>query len=97
MRSFYANDLKVQGFEMRSLSMITNAEKDRAKEIFKKYGNKPITSIADATIGFEVTTDGGMNHCHTTITLVKTEQQVWKTGGMEDWKYFLRSVNLQYD
>ena len=34
MRSFYANDLEVQGFEMRSLAMISNPEKDRAKEIF---------------------------------------------------------------
>ncbi len=66
MRSFYANDLEVQGFEMRSLTMISNPEKDRAKEMFKKYGNKPITSVVDATIGYEVTTDGGMNHLRTT-------------------------------
>ncbi len=70
MRSFYANDLEVQGFEMRSLAMISNPEKDRAKEIFKKYGNKPVTSIADATIGFEVTADGGMNHLRTTTHTV---------------------------
>src|ERR1700733_11430999 len=58
MRSFYANDLEVQGFEMRSLAMISNPEKDRAKEMFRKYGNKPITSEVDATIGFERTTTG---------------------------------------
>jgi CarboxypepD_reg-like domain len=70
MRSFYANDLKVQGFDMHSLEMISNPEKDRAKEMFKKYGNKPITSVADATIGFEVTGDGGMNHLRTTTHTV---------------------------
>jgi hypothetical protein len=70
MRSFYANDLEVQGFEMRSLAMISNADKDRAKEILKKYGDKPVTSVADATIGFEVTTDGGMNHLRTTTHTV---------------------------
>jgi hypothetical protein len=70
MRSFYANDLEVQGFEMRSLAMISNPEKDRAKEMFKKYGKKPITSELDATIGYEVTTDGGMNHLRTTTHTV---------------------------
>jgi hypothetical protein len=70
MRSFYANDLDVQGFEMRSLAMITNADKERAKEIFKKYGNKPVTSIADATIGYEVTPSGGINHLRTTTHTV---------------------------
>lgn len=34
MRSFYANDLEVQGFEMRSLGIISNPEKDRAKRVF---------------------------------------------------------------
>ncbi|HET6999928.1 MAG TPA: carboxypeptidase-like regulatory domain-containing protein [Puia sp.] len=70
MRSFYANDLEEQGFEMRSLAMISNPEKDRAKEMFRKFGNKPITSIADATIGYEVTTGGGMNHLRTTTHTV---------------------------
>jgi len=70
MRSFYANDLEVQGFEMRSLAMISNPEKDRAKAKFKKYGNKPITSELDATIGFEVTRGGDMNHLRTTTHTV---------------------------
>jgi len=70
MRSFYANDLEVQGFEMRSLAMISNPEKDRAKEMFKKFGNKPITSVADANIGFEVTRGGDMNHLRTTTHTV---------------------------
>jgi hypothetical protein len=70
MRSFYANDLEVQGFDMHSLAMISNPEKDRAKEKFKKYGNKPITSEADATIGYERTTGGGMNHLRTTTHTV---------------------------
>jgi hypothetical protein len=37
MRSFYANDLEVQGFEMRSLAMISNPEKDHAKRLFNLH------------------------------------------------------------
>jgi len=70
MRSFYANDLDAQGFEMRSLAMISNPEKERAKKMFKEYGNKPITYEADATFGYERTTDGGMNHVRTTTHTV---------------------------
>jgi hypothetical protein len=37
MRSFYADELEVQGFEMHSLGNISNPEKDRAKKIFSLH------------------------------------------------------------
>ena len=42
MRSFYANDLEVQGFEMRSLGKISNPEKDRAKLMFSSHRDSVI-------------------------------------------------------
>ena len=66
MRAFYANDLTVQGFEMHSLAKIVNPEKERAKEMFRIYGNKPITSETKSQIGFEVSTTGVPVHLRTT-------------------------------
>jgi hypothetical protein len=46
MRSFYANDLEVQGFEMRSLATISNPEKDRAKKIFSRHRDSVLLDTA---------------------------------------------------
>jgi CarboxypepD_reg-like domain len=70
MRSFYADDLNKQGFEMRSLAKISNSEKDRAKEMFKIYGNAPITSVADSKIGYEIGTGAQMQNLRTTTHTV---------------------------
>jgi hypothetical protein len=55
MRSFYANDLEVQGFEMRSLAMISNPEKDNAKRLFSLHRD----SVLLDTSGFFMTTLNG--------------------------------------
>jgi hypothetical protein len=41
-RAFFANDLDVQGFEMRSLGNISNPEKDRAKRMFSLHKDSVI-------------------------------------------------------
>ena len=74
MRSFYANDLEVQGFEMRSLKMISNPEKDRAKKLFSIYGKHPIVSEAKNYIGFERGYYGGISNIRTTNYTVDSTQ-----------------------
>ena len=49
MRSFYANDLEVQGFEMRSLAMISNPEKDRARRKFSEHKDSLIVDKAGSS------------------------------------------------
>lgn len=59
MRSFYRNDLEVQGFEMHSLGLISNPEKDRAKLIFSQHKD----SIILVTTGLQITTlNNGVNN-----------------------------------
>jgi hypothetical protein len=74
MRAFYANDLRVQGFEMRSLKMISNPEKDRAKKLFSIYGKSPIVSEAKNDIGFERGYYGGLSHIRTTNYTIDSTQ-----------------------
>jgi hypothetical protein len=50
MRVFYANDLEVQGFEMRSLGNISNPEKDRAKKIFRNHKDSIVLDTASTSI-----------------------------------------------
>jgi len=46
-RAFFANDLDVQGFEMRSLGNISNPEKDRAKRLFSEHKDSVISGTTD--------------------------------------------------
>jgi hypothetical protein len=48
MRSFYANDLEVQGFEMRNLGKIANPEKERAKRLFSQHRDSVILDTVSA-------------------------------------------------
>jgi hypothetical protein len=41
MRSFFADNLQNEGFEMRSLEYISNPEKDRAKKMLSHYNDSP--------------------------------------------------------
>jgi CarboxypepD_reg-like domain len=52
MRTLYANDLEVQGFEMHSLGYISNPEKDRAKKRFSLH--KDSTIIDTTGLGFTI-------------------------------------------
>ncbi len=50
MRSFYLNDLDVQGFELRSLGYISNPEKDRAKRMFSLHKDSVILDTVAADV-----------------------------------------------
>jgi len=57
-RAFFANDLDVQGFEMRSLGNISNPEKDRAKRLFSLHRDSVILD----TTGLAFTTHRSPNN-----------------------------------
>jgi hypothetical protein len=48
MRAFYANDLEIQGFEMRSLGNISNPEKDRAKRILSLHPDSVVLNTTSS-------------------------------------------------
>jgi len=69
MRSFYANDLVVQGFEMRSLATISNPEKDMAKKMFRLHRD----SVLLDTTGFFMNVLNGPKGSYVGALNVRTE------------------------
>jgi CarboxypepD_reg-like domain len=58
-RAFYANELQSQGFELKSLGNISNAEKDRAKKIFAVQKDSIVRDTTSTAIYIPPSLPGG--------------------------------------
>jgi hypothetical protein len=84
MRAYFINHLESEGFEMRSLAMISNPRKDYAKKIFSQHKD---SIIIDTLVTVEEIPSGNPN----IPPMFKTNLQ------MQDSTNYFRSILLQPD